>query len=87
MDIHDGTPRAHQLERVRDVDALREVLHVFPIERVELHEFPDGGHDLIRQRSHEITARRVLLSPSGLGRWYCLIVFIDPRFSRPVFYS
>ena len=29
--LRDGTPRAHQLERVRDVDALREVLHVFPV--------------------------------------------------------
>ena len=30
-ELHDGTPRAHQLERVRDVDPLREVLHVFPV--------------------------------------------------------
>ena len=45
---HDGTPRAHQLERVRDVDPLREVLHVFSVERVQLHEFPDGRHDFIR---------------------------------------
>ena len=30
-ELHDGTPRAHQLERVRDVDALREVLHMFSV--------------------------------------------------------